>query len=239
MQPRITYCNRCRGLRLGWNKRYIAHWLYCEEGLRTSSRLMARAMFAGILILSFPRPGASVLTAERADRGIQELTVPANAQSDVMTVDAAVASMEMFLKRHQVPEANRTRLAESIVASARKYDLNPKLLASIMIVESRGNPFAISGKDAIGIMQIHLPTWGNTADREDVNLFKIEDNIDFGARILRDYIRRFGVWGAVKRYNGFIPGVPAYEKSGQEYLSKVQRVYEFSQPAAAESTLIQ
>ena len=30
-------------------------------------------------------------------------------------------------------------------------------------------------------MQIHLPTWGLTADREDINLFKIEDNIDFGA----------------------------------------------------------
>jgi hypothetical protein len=106
--------------------------------------------------------------------------------------------MEGFLKLHKVSEADRSRLAKSLLASAKKYDLNPKLLASVMIVESRGNPFAVSGQNAVGLMQIHLPTWGETADREDINLFKIEDNIDFGARILQGYVRRFGVWDGVK-----------------------------------------
>ena len=73
-------------------------------------------------------------------------------------------------------------------------------------------------------MQIHLPTWGKTADREDINLFDVEDNIDFGARILKGYVSRFGVWGGVKRYNGFIPGDPIWEDSAQRYLSKVQAV---------------
>ena len=75
------------------------------------------------------------------------------------------------------------------MASAKKYDLDARLIASVTIVESRGNPFAISGKDAIGIMQIHLPTWGRTADKQGINLFKIEDNVDFGAQILKDYKR--------------------------------------------------
>ena len=96
-----------------------------------------------------------------------------------------------------------------------------------MIVESRGDQFAVSGKDAVGLMQIHLPTWGETVDRENINLFKIEDNIDFGARILKDYVRRFGIWEGVKRYNGFIPGDPIWEESAATYLAKVQEVYEF------------
>jgi soluble lytic murein transglycosylase-like protein len=147
--------------------------------------------------------------------------------------------MDAFLKRHEVREANRSRLAESIVTSARKYNLSPRLIASIMIVESRGNPFAISGKDAIGIMQIHLPTWGRTVDREGVNLFKIEDNIDFGARILKTYIRQFGLWQGVKKYNGFVADDPASEQSAQQYVAKVQQVYEFQQLASSQADLVQ
>jgi soluble lytic murein transglycosylase-like protein len=145
--------------------------------------------------------------------------------------------MNTFLKLHQVSETNRERLAQSIVTSARKHGLNPRLLASIVVVESRGNPFAISGQDAVGIMQIHLPTWGNTADRENINLLKIEDNIDFGARILKDYIQRFGVSEGIRRYNGFIPGEPDWEKSSQEYLDRVQQVYNFKQAPVQQASL--
>ena len=94
-----------------------------------------------------------------------------------------------------------------------------------MIVESRANPFAISEKDSVGIMQIHLPTWGDTTDRESINLLKIEDNIDFGARILKDYIRQYGLWEGVKRYKGWIPDDPASEQSVHGYLAKVQNIY--------------
>ena len=147
--------------------------------------------------------------------------------------------MDAFLKRHEVPEENRERLAESIVTSARKYNLNPKLIASVLIVESRGNPFAISGKSAIGIMQIHVPTWGEITEREGIDLFKIEDNVDFGARILHDYTRQFGIWEGVKRYNGFFVDDPASEQSADEYVAKVQRIFEFQQPASPKPSVVQ
>src|SRR5205823_15006042 len=101
----------------------------------------------------------------------------------------------------------------------------PRLIASVVIVESRGNPFAISGKDAIGVMQIHLPTWGQTADQEGINLLKVEDNVDLGARILKNYIINFGLWEGVKRYNGFFVEDPVSEGSAQEYVAKVQCIY--------------
>jgi soluble lytic murein transglycosylase-like protein len=144
--------------------------------------------------------------------------------------------MDAFLEKNEIRASDRRRLAESIVASAIKHDLSPRLIASIMIVESRGNAFAISGENAVGIMQIHLPTWGQTVDREGINLFRIEDNIDFGARILKNYVRQFGLWEGVKRYNGLNAGNPTSIQSAEEYVGKVQRVYEF-QPATSEASI--
>ena len=233
MQPRIALCNRCGGMKLGWNRRYISHWLRCKGWLRKSSKI-GRAAIVLALILGCSKPSASSTSAPKAERPVQEASAPAT----VNTVAPEVRSMNAFLKLHKVAEANRSRLAESIVASARKYDLNPRLLASIMIVESRGNPFAISGQNAVGIMQIHLPTWGDTADRENINLLKIEDNIDFGAHILKDYVRRYGLSEGVKRYNGFIPGEPTWEESSQRYLAKVQQVYELDRSAGAQGKAI-
>ena len=232
MQPKIVFCVRCRGMKVGWNKRYTLHCLFCKGWLYRPSRL-GGAVVVAALVLGFPKPGASVSSVPVAIQPNGLADAPA-----VPAVDAGLRSMNAFLKLHKVSETNRERLAESIVLSARKHGLNPRLLASIVIVESRGNPFAISGQDAVGIMQIHLPTWGDTADRENINLLKIEDNIDFGARILKDYVQRFGVSEGIRRYNGFIPGEPTWEKSSQEYLDKVQQVYNFQQAPVLQASVI-
>lgn len=226
MQPRIATCGWCSYVRLEWNRRGIPHWLLCKQWHRGSSfRLAGLAVITAALILGFPNPGGSALSAQVPVQTLAQARRQADAQAAAMRRAVEISAMEAFLKRQKVAEAHRSRLAEAIVESAGKYDLNPKLIASIMIVESRGNPYAISGQDAVGIMQIHLPTWGDTADRENINLFKIEDNVDFGARILKDYVSRFGTWGGVKHYNGFIPGDPVWEESATRYLTKVQQVY--------------
>jgi len=238
MQPRVAFCNRCRGMRVGWNRRYVLHRILCRRWLHDSARLWSLAVLMMVLVLAFPDPNASVLSAVRPPQPVSRQPVQEpRFQTAVKSVGPSVLSMEAFLKSHGVREANCVRLALSIVDSARKYDLDPRLIASIVIVESRGNPFAISGKDAIGIMQIHLPTWGYTADREGINLLKIEDNIDFGTRILKNYLRQFGVWGGVKRYNGFFVDDRTSEQSAQAYVEKVQRVYEFQQPAVSQPDL--
>ena len=227
MQPkiRITLCNRCGGMKLGWNKRYMKHWLWCKQGLRKSARVGGVVFVVATLALGFPEPSASVTSVPVLEQPVPKKASVSETETQIQ-VARQVRSMNAFLELHKVSEENRGRLAQSLVESARKHGLNPKLLASVMIVESRGNPFAISGQDAVGIMQIHLPTWGEKADRENINLLKIEDNVDFGARILKDYVSRFGLSGGVRRYNGYIPGEPVWEESSQRYLEKVQQVYE-------------
>jgi soluble lytic murein transglycosylase-like protein len=215
-------------MRVGWNKRHILHRLFCERWLHTSSRFLSFVALAAALVLAFPKPSASVLSGDQPEQPSSEV----NSQKRAVAVDpVAVRSIDAFLEKNGIREADRNRLAEAIVASARKHNLNPRLIASVMIVESRGNQFAISGKDSIGIMQIHLPTWGRTADREGVNLLKIEDNVDFGARILKTYIQQFGLWEGVRRYNGVAAPDPSSENPVPEYVAKVQHVYEFQPPS--------
>ena len=202
-----------------------------REGQRILScrtRFVVPFILAVVMVLTLPGAGTSI-------SGPKTTNPPAAVKSPVETpkvvLSPAVRSMEGFLKRNKVAEENRVRLAQAILASAKKHDLNPRLLASIMIVESRGRQFVVSGREAVGLMQIHLPTWGETIDRENINVFNIEDNIDFGARILKNYVRRFGMWEGVKRYNGLIPGDPVWEESAATYLAKVQNIYE-TNPAA-------
>src|SRR4030095_8655429 len=196
--------------------------------LSCRARFVAPFTLAVVMVLTLPGAGTSISGPKTVN---QPTVVKAPVETPKVVLSPAVRSMEGFLKRHQVAEENRVRLAQAILASAKKHDLNPRLLASIMIVESRGRQFAVSGKDAVGLMQIHLPTWGETVDRENINLFKIEDNIDFGARILKNYVRRFGMWEGVKRYNALIPADRIWEESAATYLAKVQNVYE-TNPAA-------
>src|SRR5215467_12628952 len=220
MQP-IAFCSRCRGMRVGWNARYVLHCLSCEQWLSKSTKLLIFTILLSVLVLGFPTPSAYVFSGSSI-HGVQEagFHMPLLA-----AIDPAVTSTKTFLKRYNVNEALCDRIASAIVKSSRKYDIDPKRVASIMIVESHANPFAISHLDAIGIMQIHLPTWGRTAEQEGINLFKIEDNVDFGVRILRDYVRQFGLWEGVKRYNGLSTEKPDGPQIAEDYLAKVQNIY--------------
>jgi len=234
MQP-IAFCARCRGMRVGWNSRYILHCLTCKEWVSKSSKLLILTVlvcclvegFSGREVLVFPEQGPAPMVQQAS---FELPLLPA--------VDPAVSNMVTFLKKYAVDEQHRDRVAVAIVKSARKYDLDPRLAAAIMIVESRANPFAISNFDSIGIMQIHLPTWGATAEKQGINLFKVEDNVDFGLHILKDYVRRFGMWEGVRRYKGWLPDDPDSAQAADEYVAKVQHIYGIDNTSSLSAGLV-
>src|SRR5439155_21462588 len=118
-------------------------------------------------------------------------------------LDPSVRTIDHLLSIYGVDPDRRARTSKAVVESGKKYNLDPKLIAAIVIVESGANPFAISESNSVGVMQIHLPTWGSTADRENLKLFKIEDNVAFGTRILKGYVAKYGLWDGVMRYKGW------------------------------------
>jgi hypothetical protein len=217
----IAFCNRCRGMKVGWNKKYILHRMICRHWLSKSLKLMVLTGLLSSFVFAFPVttgiPGSGSRNA-----GIS----PTVAQANALKRDAATrAELESMLVRYHIDEAHQKRLIKAIIASSKKYKVDPRLVASIVIVESGANPFAVSPAESVGIMQIHVRTWGRIAENENINLFKIEDNVDFGVRILRDYIvNADDTWEGVSRYRGKTSS-PESQQSAGEYVQKVQGLY--------------
>jgi len=225
MQP-IAFCNRCRGMKVGFNRRYVVHCLICRSWIARSSKLL----ILGVVLLSFafkyPVSTGGLLTDinQPEQGGVVEASFMAPSPEP-----GQLASINELLSRYGVDASQRDRVAKAIAASSLKYKVDPMLVTSVVIVESGANPFAVSGSDAVGIMQIHLPTWGTLADQQGINLFKIEDNADLGVRILSGYIKTYGVWGGVAHYLGHTDD-PESQRAAAQYVQKVQKVYGINPP---------
>ena len=219
----IAYCSRCRGMKVGWNSKYVRHYLVCKEVNPRFVKSLISGVVLSFLILAFPVTTGIVLS-DLNPFPVMETDAVAEANF-VASIDPAVKSIERLLSRYAVQDQDRDRVAKAIVENSRKQDIDPKLVASVVIVESRANPFAISDSKAVGIMQIHLPTWGRTADRENINLFKIEDNIALGVRILKRYVSQYGLWNGLMRYRGWVD-TPESQETADEYVQKVKHIYQ-------------
>lgn len=82
--------------------------------------------------------------------------------------------------------AKAERFAPIINEKAKKYHLDPLLVARLIKLESDFNPKERSGKDAIGLMQVRQ---GHAKHGED--LYDPRTNIEFGCRILQEYTQQF------------------------------------------------
>jgi len=121
--------------------------------------------------------------------------------------------------------ALKRQIDRNIHNAARKYDLSPRLLRSLIRHESNFDPQAVSSAGAMGLMQL-MPDTARDLGIHDP--FDVEQNIDGGARYLRQMLDRFrgnrtlalaaynAGPGTVERYGG----VPPYPET-QHYVQKV------------------
>ena len=80
------------------------------------------------------------------------------------------------------------RYAPLMKKAAREHSLDQALLRAMIAVESGFDPYAVSPKGAVGLMQL-MP---ETARRYGVrNLYDPAENIQGGAKYLRDLMRKF------------------------------------------------
>ena len=224
MRP-STFCPQHGWIEKSRKKTYVLHRLRCQN---RRPRRSALVLFALLLVLSegaLLRSNAIGFFGKTSDKPGNIALRQASMTPAVSRPDPGIKAIDALLKKFEVDGASRKRVAEAIMSSSRRHNLDPRLVASILIVESRGNPFAISARDAVGIMQIHVPTWATIVDEEGINLFKIEDNVDFGARILRNYLKRYGHDEGIKRYNGWHPGSAESAQNAEAYLQKVLHIY--------------
>ena len=94
---------------------------------------------------------------------------------------------------------------EEIIAAAKRYDLDAALLFGVVKTESGFNADAVSGKGAVGLMQITPSTAEYIAKRRGIaeyDLLDAETNLDFGAYYLKYLSEKFcGITEVAAAYN--------------------------------------
>src|SRR5437867_3457514 len=155
---------------------------------------------------------AIVLDSPRiiVDDGNRQRTA-ASADPEIEAVAKAIA------RRYRISHEATRELVGAAYREGKGIGVDPLLIIAVMAVESRFNPIAQSDGGAIGLMQV-IPRFH--ADKFDVALGKSmldpRTNIELGARVLKEYIRRGGTDVAgLQLYNG------ASAAAGNGYANKV------------------
>lgn len=148
---------------------------------------------------------APVQPAERPEPVASNLASTTQAASDTAArrereIDAVSAAVS---KRYRVArEATRGLVALAYRAGARS-GVDPLLIIAVIAVESRFNPIAQSDGGAMGLMQVIPHYHADKLDEAGASVLDPETNIQLGARVLKEYLRRGGTEIAgLQLYNG-------------------------------------
>ena len=204
----------------------------------TTRRLVAPLSALALLPLSCAvAPVAAPLPAVSAPPPI---TFTPPAIEEPKADDPAVAGVLAHLRRHQartgLTDAEIEQLASTVVTEARRYRFDPALVLAVIHVESRYDTYAVSPKDALGLMQL-LPSTGAwlapTAGvewRGPQTLFDPIANVRLGVAYLRQLTDRYGsVRTALVAYNWGPGRIDAFVAAGDplpsEYSQLVMAAY--------------
>jgi soluble lytic murein transglycosylase-like protein len=206
MYQRILFCHKChRSMFVGLNRRYFCH-LVKHTAI---NKLLILLAVLGLISL-YPST-ISIMSAKKI--GLASYV----SNEEFKQEKIVQATLKRFANVNSVEVSN---LSKIIVRHSLERKLDPKLVAAIIVVESNGNPLAISGSKSVGIMQIHLPTWRNVVDFTEKNPFDPEVNIEIGTGILANYLKHSkDVESALVAYEG------SHDITESEYPAKVMEIY--------------
>jgi soluble lytic murein transglycosylase-like protein len=128
------------------------------------------------------------------------------------------AVSEFISKRYRVAQDAISGYVATAYRAGSEWKVDPLLILSVMAVESRYNPVAESTMGARGLMQV-IPKFHGEKLLEhggETALLDPNVNIQVGAQILREYLRRFGeTETALQMYAG------AFDEPSSSYAFKV------------------
>ncbi|WP_455197160.1 lytic transglycosylase domain-containing protein [Kaarinaea lacus] len=123
--------------------------------------------------------------------------------TDRFEAEVWLHDMSNRLARYMPEPEDRIQFLKNVHYEAKRADLAPELVLSVIHVESAFNRWAISSVGAQGFMQV-MPFWLKEIGREGDSLFDMKTNLRFGCTILRHYLDREkgNLTRALARYNG-------------------------------------
>lgn len=171
-------------------------------------------------------------------------------EDPVFTPDANESTQDNFIENSIGPELTfpsqsvsienknpeiKRRIQQSVDKCAKKYNIDPNLILAVIKTESYFNPNCVSSAGAKGLMQL-MPA--NFKHLGVTDPFNIEQNIDGGTKLLREYIDRYGgdIQMGLMAYNGgpsrmdrrgvkSIADIYKMPKETQNYVKKVMKYY--------------
>lgn len=174
-------------------------------------------------------------TGEKVLAGEEPALFTAAAQQQLQLITPSIRE-EFLMPRERAHTLDVERFRENffrarvpygdiIYREAKRYGIQPELVAAVIDTESNFRPTLVSTKNAQGLMQI-IPATGRLMGAN--NLFNPADNIRAGTRYLRYLNRRFpgdsqlvlAAYNAGEGAIGRFGGIPPYRET-QQYVRKV------------------
>ncbi|HTS21183.1 MAG TPA: transglycosylase SLT domain-containing protein [Casimicrobiaceae bacterium] len=147
--------------------------------------------------------GSTLAVPRVAERAPEQSPVPARSlrPTEAGHVDALVAAVA---HRYRVSAEATREMVDTAYVEAGRNGLDPLLVIAVIAVESRFNPIAKSDGGAVGLMQVIPRYHGDKFDAAaGESMLDPRVNIQVGAAVLREYIRRGGTEIAgLQLYNG-------------------------------------
>lgn len=160
--------------------------------------------------------------------------LPTTARSESPFVEFTSPDTRGITAGHRITQS---QVDAAIDAAAKRHNVDPNLVRSIIQVESNFNPHAVSRKGAMGLMQL-MPS---TARELNVtNPFDVEQNVEAGTRHFAGLMDNFNgdVSKSLAAYNagaGAVArhgGVPPYAET-RDYVKRITKLYGQDNPFPA------
>ncbi|MCX7957725.1 MAG: lytic transglycosylase domain-containing protein [Deltaproteobacteria bacterium] len=97
-------------------------------------------------------------------------------------------SLLIMSKNGDIPYSLVEKISQSIITTSLKYDFDPLFITSVIYKESEYNPFTVSPRGAVGLMQL-MPKY---FDEASVSIFNIDVNIEKGTAELSRLRDKYG-----------------------------------------------
>lgn len=140
---------------------------------------------------SFSAAMESVLNALNGDSNIDEIASALGVSNqDLGSLQNGQTSLQNaynFVKDEEKTQSST--IEASIKKAAEKYNVDAKLIESVIKQESNFNPNSVSSAGAMGLMQL-MPS--NAKYYGASNPFDVDQNVDAGTKLLKDYLNMYG-----------------------------------------------
>jgi len=173
---------------------------------------------------------SGVLHFTNVSGGKNHKRVRSEPRQKIIQPEAAPLPQDSTLAKNTISSANRPSAYLDIIQTAcNRHGVDPALVHALVKVESDFNPYALSRKGAMGLMQLMPQT---AMDMNVQNSFSPNENVNGGVKYLRYLIDRYegNLSLALAAYNA---GETAVKKWGtippfketQNYVQRVLRLY--------------